>query len=147
MAVKGYLTIEEEEDSYRLTQEEHADFKSLANGERRISKKLFSDDNSILLDNENHELLGDSVDRLRESLKSEHERAFFLRNTGFFVIGALISFLLIIFIGVVGGGPGLIVFAIMTAALAATLIYFVMHFWGGDDDPTFRAIPIKSGST
>ena len=83
MAVKGYLVIDSEDDSYRLRKEPDARLESLSGGERRIAKQLFADE-SILLDNENHALLGKTVKRLKESLRLEYEKAYFRRNTSFF---------------------------------------------------------------
>jgi len=48
MAVKGYLSIEEEDSSYRLRRQAEADLSVLSNGERRIAKQLLLADDSDL---------------------------------------------------------------------------------------------------
>jgi hypothetical protein len=147
MAVKGYLTIEEADGDYSLVKAEDADFESLANGERRAAKRIFSAGNSIELDNKNHEVLGKSVSNLRESLKVEYERAYFKHNTGLFFIGVASSVVLIIFSGSLGNDPGLFVRAMIQAGVAGVIVFIVLHFWGDDSDPTFKAVPFKSVNT
>ena len=147
MAVKGYLTIEEADGDYSLVKAEDADFEILANGERRAAKRIFSAGNSIELDNKNHEALGKSVNNLRESLKVEYERAYFKHNTGLFFIGVASSVVLIIFSGSLGNDPGLFVRAMIQAGVAGVIVFIVLHFWGDDSDPTFKAVPFKSVNT
>jgi hypothetical protein len=145
MAVKGYLTIEEEDSTFRLRKQEQGDFKSLANGEKRVSKKLFGEGDSILLENENHEALGVSVKRLKESLKAEYEKAYFKRNKGLFALGIIFSLMVIYLSGISGADPLAIIRAPMTAGVFGGLAYVVLHFWSDDDDPTFKAIPLGVG--
>ncbi len=144
MAVKGYLTIEEDDGAYSLVKAEDADFDVLANGEKRAAKRIFGAGNTIELDNKNHEILGKSVNSLRESLKVEYERAYFKHNTGLFVIGIASSAVLIMLSGSLGNDPGLFVRAMIHAGLASAIVFIVLHFWGDDSDPTFKAVPFKS---
>ncbi|MEN8198270.1 MAG: DUF2207 domain-containing protein, partial [Pseudomonadota bacterium] len=138
MAVKGYLTIEEEDGTFRLRKQDGADFDSLANGEKRVSKKLFRGGDSILLENENHQLLGVSVRRLKESLKAEYQRAYFKRNRGLFAFGVILSGVLIAAAGLSSEDPTALIRGFMTAAVVGGLSYVFLHFWSDDDDPTFR---------
>jgi len=91
MAVQGYLSIEEEDGSYRLRRQDKPNFRDLANGERRVAKQLLLTADSILLDNKNHKKLSKSVRKLRESLVVEYEKAHFRRNTVFFIPGLILS--------------------------------------------------------
>lgn len=145
MAVKGYLVIESEDDTYRLRKETDADPTALSRGERKVAGKIFSDP-SILLDNENHEVLGKSVRQLKKSLRLEHEQAYFQRNTAFFVIGLVLSVLLVITTAANSDDTFVFPRALMMALGSAFVVYLALHFFAGGDDPTFRAKPIKASA-
>jgi uncharacterized membrane protein YgcG len=137
MAVKGYLVIESEDDSYRLRREPGATAESLSRGERSIAKRLFAAE-SILLDNKNHATLGKSVKVLRKSLRTEYEQAYFRRNTLFFVVGIILSLALVVMTASTSDDGTLIFRAIIMSLGTAFIAYIALHFFGGDDDPTFR---------
>jgi hypothetical protein len=147
MAVKGYLTIEDQAGAYRLIRTENADFKSLANGEKRAAKRIFSKGDAIDLENSNHALLGKCVTSLKESLKVEYEKAYFKRNTGLFFIGLGLSAALILLSGSVGSDPTLFIRAAIQAGLSGAIVFIVLHFWGDGIDPAFRASPLKSAGS
>jgi hypothetical protein len=144
MAVKGYLVIEEEEGSYRLLKEPDTPITVLANGERRIAKKLLRTRDSILLDKKHHELLATSVSKLRHSLENEYEKACFARNTVFFVTGLVLSFGVVVLMAMVDGNPARFGPAILVALASAGLTFGVLHFWGDDTDPTFKVLPFRA---
>jgi hypothetical protein len=56
MAVKGFLSIEEQGKSYRLRRQDDADLGDLSNGERRVAKRLLLTADSISLDNRCHDI-------------------------------------------------------------------------------------------
>jgi len=143
MAVEGYLSIEEEDDSYRLRRQADANLSDLANGERRVAKRLLLTDDSILLDNKHHKKLTKSVRSLRESLVVEYEKAHFRRNTVFFIPGLILSIGVILLTGALGGGAAIFT-GLPIAALCGVIIFIVLHFWGDDSDPTFKARPFHS---
>lgn len=144
MAVKAHLSIEEEGDSYRLKKEPGASLDGLANGERRIAKKLLLAQDSILLDNEHHVLLAKSVRSLRESLESEYEKIYFKKNTFFFMTGLVLSAVMILMATIAGDEQVNFVPAVIVALFAAGTTFIGLHFWGDDSDPTFKAIPFRS---
>ena len=137
MAVKGYLVIESEDDAYRLRREPGATTDDLSRGERSIAKRIFAGE-SILLDNKNHATLGKSVKVLRKSLRTEYEQAYFRRNTLFFVVGVALSFALVVLTASASEDGTLIFRAIIMSLGTAFIAYIALHFFGGDDDPTFR---------
>jgi uncharacterized membrane protein YgcG len=116
----------------------------LSNGERRIAKRLLLTTDSISLDNKNHKQLSKSVRSLRESLVVEYEKAHFLRNTVFFIPGLLLSIGLIMLTAAVGGTVSAIIIGLSIAVICSVILYFVLHFWGDDSDPTFKAIPFRA---
>ena len=142
MAVKGYLVIESEDDSYRLVKQPDGDPKALSRGERQVAHALLRD-SSILLDNENHKVLGRSVKRLRRNLRLEFEKACFERNTMLFVLGLGLSVLLVFAATAAGADGSLLPRAVIMALGSALIVYLALHFLVGDDDPTFRARPFK----
>jgi uncharacterized membrane protein YgcG len=143
MAVKGYHVIESEAKKYRLRREPGATLETLSGGERRIAKKLFGGaGESILLDNKNHVVLGKAVKRLRESLKLEYEKVYFLHNTKFFVIGLLLTLLITLSAASADNEGGLLFRALIMFFGSAFVVYLALHFFGdSDDDPTFSASP------
>jgi uncharacterized membrane protein YgcG len=144
MAVKGYLSIEEQGKSYRLGRQADANLADLSNGERRVAKQLLLTADSILLDNKNHQQLSKSVRSLRESLVIEYEKVHFLRNTVFFVTGLMLSIGVILLTSMVGGAVSSIVIGLGIAVACSIILFIVLHFWGDDSDPTFKAIPFRS---
>jgi len=143
MAVKGYLSIEEQGNSYRLRRQTDASLADLSNGERRVAKRLLLTADSILLDNKNHKQLSKSVRSLRESLVVEYEKAHFQRNTVFFVPGLILSIGVILLTAAVGGTGAAIFTGLPVAVVCSVITFVVLHFWGGDSDPTFKAIPFR----
>jgi len=143
MAVKGYLSIDEKGDSYYLRRQAEATLADLANGERRIAKRLLLTADSILLDNKNHKQLSKSVRSLRESLVVEYEKAHFQRNTLFFIPGLLLSVSVILLTAAVGGGAAIFT-GLPLAVVCGIIVFIVLHFWGDDSDPTFKPIPFRT---
>ncbi|MBT8442717.1 MAG: DUF2207 domain-containing protein [Gammaproteobacteria bacterium] len=141
MAVKGYQVIASEGAKYRLRREPGAVLDILSGGERRIAKTMFGGaGESILLDNINHVVLGKAVKKLRESLKLEYEKVYFLRNTKFFVIGVLLTLLITLSAASADNEGGLLFRALIMFFGSAFIVYLALHFFGdSDDDPTFRA--------
>jgi hypothetical protein len=88
MAVKGYLKIAESDRVYTLTRTGKSETAAnLAHGETAIAGKLFADDNSIDLKQENHAEVAASISALKTSLTNEYERAYFVTNSHWFAGG------------------------------------------------------------
>ncbi len=98
MAVGGFLIIEEDEDGdYTLIKTgETAD---LAPGEKALARKLFSHGkDTIRLEQKNHKRLQKAQKALRESLKNDFEKVYFLKNTKYFLPGLGITLLSLVLI-------------------------------------------------
>jgi len=93
LAVKGYLDIDVKEgsdgflgigaeaDEYSLTKMEPGDRPPpMAAGEQELCEALFADDNSVVLEQDNHELLGDAKTAHRKSLNKDYNRHYFRWN-------------------------------------------------------------------
>jgi len=94
LAVKGHLTIVEEDDGeYRLEASGNPSA-SLSRGEASVARHLFPPGrNSIALKKSSHKRIMAAVKALRTSLSGEYEKGYFLRNTRFFIPGLVISLL------------------------------------------------------
>ena len=92
MAVKGYLKISEEHGTYTLTRTGKSEGEAgLAHGEAAIAGKLFSSGNdSIELKQANHSDISESITALKDSLKNEYERVYFITNSAWFFGGLAI---------------------------------------------------------
>ncbi len=143
MAVRGYLSISEQNGTWRLERRTDADLTGLSNGERRIAKRLFAAGDSIVLDNENHAQLRKSVRSLRESLAVEYERAYFQRNTAFLIPGIVLSIGLILLTAAIGGTVAAILAGLVLAVVCSAALFVILHFWGDDRDPTFKVPPFR----
>jgi uncharacterized membrane protein YgcG len=109
MAVKGYLTIKEEDRLYTLARTGVGE-SILTPEETALAKKLFAFADKIELKNTNHEDIGGAIINLRRALKNGFERIYFFTNRQYFIPGLIVS-LFIIIAGVVlesksrGGAP------------------------------------------
>jgi uncharacterized membrane protein YgcG len=102
LAVKGYLRIDvsegadgflgfgKEEDEYSLTKTNPGqNALPLAPGEKELHDGLFKDGDTVVLDNENHELIGEAKSSHKESLKDDYKRHYF-RTNGLLNVPALL---------------------------------------------------------
>jgi len=138
MAVKGYLLIEESGKKFTLTrQREPGRLEGLSGGERRIAKHLTETRDTVVIKHENNALLRGAIKKLRGSLEAEYELATFKRNTGFIVIGLVLS------AGVAVASDAFFL-GVIVALVAAALTFAGFHLWGDDADPSFKVIPFRS---
>jgi len=92
MAVKGAVMIEESGGDYTLVRR-NAAAGSLSHGEELIATHLFPGGGSIKLENENHAKIKGAIDALKNNLKREFEKIYFVTNSGYLGPGILITFL------------------------------------------------------
>ncbi|MCK9573428.1 MAG: DUF2207 domain-containing protein [Candidatus Omnitrophica bacterium] len=93
MAVKGGITISEEGGKYTLERTD-TDDKVLSSQELSLSRILFSSGGSVELKNTNHTIVKKAMKYLQGSLLKSYEAIYFLTNKKYFVIGALLSLIL-----------------------------------------------------
>lgn len=92
MAVKGYVTIHEDDGEFSLTRTNN-DESVLSSGEKRIAKKLFGRRNSIEFKQKNHTKLKNAINTLKKSLKRDFEKLHFQRNLAYLTPGIVLTFL------------------------------------------------------
>jgi hypothetical protein len=94
MAIKGFLTITEDGDSEYTLRATGKAASGLSRGEAKAARHLFPPGrDSILLKKKSHRRIKAALKGLRTSLSAEYEKAYFLRNTGYFIPGIVISLL------------------------------------------------------
>jgi uncharacterized membrane protein YgcG len=134
LAVKGYLQIETEEgsdgflgigaeaDEYSLTKIELGDHAPpLAAGEQELYEALFADGDSVVLEQDNHELLGDAKTAHRKSLSKDYNRHYFRWN-GALNIPALLIAIVAMAIAL-SIGPSALVIAVGIAMLILMVVF------------------------
>jgi uncharacterized membrane protein YgcG len=91
MAVKGFLTITEAHGSYTLTRTGKSSGEAgLAKVETVIADQLFSSRNAIELKQDNHGKISASITALKNELKYEFEKTYFVTNHAWFIGGLAI---------------------------------------------------------
>ncbi len=104
MAVKGFLTIEEDDGDYTLIKTGEA--VDLAPGEAVLARKLFSHGkNQVPLEQKNHKRLKKAQKALEKSLQNDFEKTYFLTNTGLFLPGLAITLITFGLVALFGTEP------------------------------------------
>jgi hypothetical protein len=91
MAVKGFLTIREDEDNVFTLKRTGAGEVRLSGGESKIARKLFGSRNKIKLKKTNHSKIGGAREELQKYLMKAARNKYFILNSGYFVVGLLIT--------------------------------------------------------
>jgi uncharacterized membrane protein YgcG len=93
MAVKGHVTIEENNGDYTL-RKRHQDQGPLSSGERKLSNTLFAGvGDSVELKNENHSVIGKARDALKSTLDLELTKVYFFKNSQYLIPGVVLTLL------------------------------------------------------
>ncbi|WP_405234824.1 DUF2207 domain-containing protein [Lentisalinibacter orientalis] len=123
LAVKGFVTIEEDDGDYALDRTAKTDDGSLAPGESAILSHLFASANRMALDNQYHSIVGGAMKAHEKALKRDYYQRYFVSNSGLLLpavvlllgagIGAAIADRLTLFaaIALAAGGAGVVLFA------------------------------------
>lgn len=90
LAVKGLLRIEEHEGKYTLTKTDKHGVE-MAPGEQALLKRLFPHQRVIALVRSNHATIGAALEAHKSSLKRNYEKLYFLSNSGYLLLGMVIS--------------------------------------------------------
>lgn len=90
LAVNGYVEIEESGGDYTVRRNREVD-DSMSDGERKLAQALFSQENEVKLEQDNHERIRDAMEALEDELEAGYRRTFFLTNTGYVFLGLGLS--------------------------------------------------------
>ncbi len=81
LAVKGYVEITDAGGKHSLRRRSAVDaVAALAPGEKELYDALFADGDDIVLENDNHEILGEARSAHRKSLEDDYKRNYFKTN-------------------------------------------------------------------
>ena len=98
LAVKGYLTIEEEGKDYLLVKSNSN--KQLNGDEKAVFDKLsfkkIGGREILELEQKNHTTLQNAIKGAKKSLKNSFEKSYFLTNRKYFVVGIVLSILIVL---------------------------------------------------
>jgi uncharacterized membrane protein YgcG len=100
LAVKGHLRIEQDAGilgigkTFTLVKQSNPDAKKLSADEEQLLINLFSEGNSLVLKDDNHERVSESRTNHRLSLKERYTSGFFNVNGGWHFLGIVLSILL-----------------------------------------------------
>jgi hypothetical protein len=126
LAVKGYLRIDQSGDRYSLRRlDAQPEPASLAGGEKKLLQALFSDGDTVALENENHEVLGEARSKHRSSLKREYANRYFVTNGAMNLPAVLIAIAAAVVALNTGSGatPAVVV---LLVAMAAIILFFAI---------------------
>ncbi len=98
MAVKKFLVIENNEETFTLRPSDQADEQALSRGEKKIVGKLFAGSSKLKLKQTNHTTINAAITELKKSLQSDFEELHFKRNSIYLIPGGLITLVLILLI-------------------------------------------------
>ncbi len=125
LAVKGYLTIKEDEDK-TYTLERTGDDADLSPGERAIARKLFSGGREkIELKQANHKTLQSAKKVLQEWLRTEFEKLYFVRNGRYFYPGLALSVIVVFALAAASRDPFFAFFLCLWLSVWTSAIYFI----------------------
>jgi len=124
LAVKGYLRIND-------LGSEHTLFKldtgtaPLAAGEKELYEALFADDKRVVLEQDNHELLGGARSAHRKSLKQDYKQHYFQINALLNIPAILIVLGSTLLALALGGPPSFTVIGVVVA-MFLTMVFFAI---------------------
>jgi uncharacterized membrane protein YgcG len=128
MGVKGYLQIKEEDGDYTLIR--RAPATPLPATEKRVAEKLFAGGSTLKLATSNHTRIKEAIAALRENLRKEFEKIYFLTNTGYLVGGLVLTLLAMGSIILTAADTGLAIFSTVWLSIwtvgcifLATMVY------------------------
>jgi len=94
LAVKGFLTIEQDGGSYALVRTPNS--VEMAPGEDKLANALFGARTRIDLDNKNHKVISKALDKHEQALSDDYENKYFINNRRYFFGGVVISIIVAI---------------------------------------------------
>jgi len=131
MAVKGYLTIAENDGTYTLTRTGKSEEAcGLSDTESAIAARIFEDGNAIEMKQVNHTNIAASISALKTTLHNEYEKNYFVTNLHWLIGGVAILILTALGSAILSSGSAAAasaMFPLGMFAVAASL--FVHRAW------------------
>lgn len=119
MAVKGYLTIEQDgEGTFTLRKRAGGSRSELSPEEQRVANELFAGGDSIKLEQANHARMQAALKALKEQLARKLEKTYFVTNSKWVIPSIALTALTYIAVVVSAGGEGMAVGGFMSIWLS-----------------------------
>ena len=126
LAVKGYLRIDQQSSEYSLQRLEAAPGRpALAAGEQALLEGLFAEGDTISLEKDNHEVLGEARSKHRASLRRDYASRYFVTNGAMNLPAILIAIAAGVIAFNTGSGVTPAVVALIVA-MAAVIVCFAI---------------------
>ena len=128
LAVKGYLRINKVSSDYSLfkLEPEGGERPPLAPGEAELYRELFRDGRRIVLEQDNHDLLGDAKAAHKASLVADYKDHYFKTNGGLNVPAILVVLAATVVALNVGRGPTPLVISVVVASFLAVVFFAII---------------------
>jgi len=153
LAVKGCLRIREDEGK-AFTLEKRAESNRLSPGEKAVLRSLFSAGRrEVALTQSNHKILQEAQKALRESLRTDFEKSYFLRNRKVFIPGLIATGIVALATAILGRQPEVALFMVVWLSGWSFGCYFLLCrvitrwravFAGGGAAALFSAVVITA---
>ncbi len=124
LAVKGYLTIRNDDGDYVL--EQRSSEEPLGPGEAALHDALFADGPEVVLDDENHQLIGNARSAHKKALKRNYYRIYFKNNAQWLIptfAGTLLAFVAVAFAGLLT--PAVVLVFVLNLGMQALFLYLM----------------------
>ena len=134
MAVRGFLTIQEEFGTYTLKRTQ-ADDRALFPDEKDIASALFNGRGSLLLQNHNHTVISGGIATLKAWLKTAEEKIYFVRNSRYMIPAIVFSVAVVVAMVLRQGGEKLVLSGFLSLWLSlwslglGCLVYACYQQW------------------
>ncbi len=129
MAVKGYLSIAEEDGEYALVRES-TDEQDLSSEEKKIAGALFSGDDEVKLVRKNHKRIRKAIQRTQRTLRAGFEKLYFLTNKAYLIPGIVLALACVVAVVVAYASPTAIFMTVWIAGWSAGLFALLSSCWG-----------------
>lgn len=137
LAVKGYLTIKEEDGEYSVVHRSGDKRMEASSDEEKVYSRLFAQRKEVLFNRVNHAAISSAVSGLKRHLEYRYERIYFAKNHWYFIIGLMITIAVMIVSGIsesfARGTSPLFLFISIWLTLWSAGVFFllvvVIKFW------------------
>ena len=124
LAVKGYVKIEQKDDTYVLHKLKEPDA-GLSRGESRLLTDLLGSSKQLELKQKHHSTISTAITQLKSFLKTEYKKQYFLTNSTRIIPGIIISLIAIgASIAILRANPGVIALIIHSLVWPPVFVLF-----------------------
>lgn len=127
LAVKGAIKLDETKGGFTVRRNTDASTVEYSPGEKVLLEKLLGSSRSLKLDQVNHSRIAKAIEAHKNSLKRDYEKIYFIKNSGWVVLGVLGSIATMVVGGlntdIEKGAPSL--FLMVWLSIWSVVVYFL----------------------